>query len=573
MQRKHLLVAASAAAMALGLATQAAALTTSTLTYSPTTTGNEIGAIAPSDLQGIPGSYLVGTESNFGAGPIVDQGTLAMDFTIPGGIPSDTTTLTVKLTNATFGTTFAHGAVTFTPVASCGTSTVVGPITGGGAGDSQATFFVSAGTLACMGPIHLEIPVNIDGGTLGNVSVETQLTLNTNNTLYADATYANAIVFQQALVLSSITELNENHENTYASLMDYRTLGPDDSLGDAIVTLNTHEHYDLINDEWVNTDVTSSQLVVTGGWATIGPHLVKDTTAPPVPGTLGPCVVDSSLSFCTAVSGAAGPWTYDVNLRLLGGQPVIQPSPYSAAISETLAHSIYASSAYTVSGLALNPLGRQGSFAIVPWTASTAQAALTGSSNIIRVSNIGASPTGPVLVEVLASTCHPATGPAPCTSTDPVGAAPFALTASIAPGTDFMVDPAAVAAGLGEFGRGDLKITVVADPRTVTLKKEIMRNGNISDQSLGSFADGQAASLTVGEQNIAPASLQFNEPPGVNTTCIGGSTPGSCFGAGNNPLNNQNLSGTFIPLSVPNQGVTTPPASNPDNPPPFAPPF
>ena len=74
-----------------------------------------------------------------------------------------------------------------------------------------------------------------------------------------------------------------------------------------------------------------------------------------------------------------------------------------------------------------------------------------------------------------------------------------------------MVDPAAVAAGLGEFGRGDLKITVVADPRTITLKKEIMRNNSLSDQSLGSFADGTAAKLLVGEQNIAPAVAQFNE--------------------------------------------------------------
>ena len=130
-----------------------------------------------------------------------------------------------------------------------------------------------------------------------------------------------------------------------------------------------------------------------------------------------------------------------------------------------------------------------------------------------------------------------------------------------------MVDPAAVAAGLGEFGRGDLKITVVADPRTITLKKEIMRNNNLSDQSLGTFADGVAASLALGEQNIAPASLQFNEPPGVSPAT----------GVGANPLNNQNLSGlpivSFIPDSVPNQGVTTPPASNPDSPQPFAPPF
>ena len=100
-----------------------------------------------------------------------------------------------------------------------------------------------------------------------------------------------------------------------------------------------------------------------------------------------------------------------------------------------------------------------------------------------------------------------------------------------------------------------------------------MRNNALSDQSLGTFADGEAASLTVGEQNIAPAFGQFNEPPGVNTNCVAGTNASNCVGVGNNPLNNQNLSGGVIPWSVANQGVTTPPASNPDNPPPFAPPF
>ena len=289
------LAAASAVALALGLASEAAA-TTSTLTYSPTTTGNEIGAIAASDLQGSPGSYLVGTESNFGAGASVDQGTLAMDFTLPGGIPSDTSTLTVTLTNATFGTAFAHGAVTFTPTANCASSTVIGPITGGGASDHTATFFISNSALACSGPLHLEIPVNVGNGKGGNVSVETSLTLNTNNTVYADSVYTNAITFLQALTETSITELADNHENTYASLMDYRTLGPDHSLGDTISRRSTlTHHYDLINDEWVNTDVTGSQLVVTGGWATIGPNLSLDPNAPPVPGTLGSCVVAVNL--------------------------------------------------------------------------------------------------------------------------------------------------------------------------------------------------------------------------------------------------------------------------------------
>jgi len=264
----------------------------------------------------------------------------------------------------------------------------------------------------------------------------------------------------------------------------------------------------------------------------------------------------------------AGHWTYDVNVAAsVSGAPVIQPSAYSASISAVMANSVYTlASPFVTSGLALNNVGQQGAIAIVPWTASPAQTTLTGAGNMIRISNIGSHASGPVMALIFASTCHPATGPAPCTSTDPVvgpTTVPVVLTPSIAAGTEYLVNLGSIVSAFGEFGRGDVELIVAADPRTITLKKEILYNGGISDQGLGTFADGEAGSLLVGSEEIAPATFQDSTNDGDNPGNAPGTGVNPATGIGGNALNPYSLDGlpfvSFIPDSQPNQTPPPPP--------------
>ncbi len=591
MLRNHLLSAAGAAALTLGLATQASAMiqlqyspnpaATSDISSSSATGSNSqltspgTGELAEYGSNGSwsglantacstggpvapPCTYVVASDVNYTPG--ADQGTLSMDLTFLGQLPSGNLDLTITLANATFGTTFSPTAVTF-PSGSCASATV-GTSLGGGSGDSSVKFLVSNSSGGCNGVIHLEIPVNIGtglGSTKSNVTVTANLVTDGFGTPVdgGTAVYTNALTFLDALAEGSLTELRDNGQNTYASLLDYRVLGPDHKLGDVWANVKTYAHYNLSNTAFVDGDLNSAVLTVTGGFASIGPALWQDTD-PGATGGLNQCNVDASMTFCTATASGSGSWLYDVGLTTLAENPVIQPSAYSASISAQLNHSIYQSTPLVTGNLPLNPLGRQGAFIIVPWTASAAMAGTTGSDNTIRVSNVGQSATGPVLLEVLASTCHPANSTSPCTGTDPVGKAPLQLVSSIPPGGEFLIDDAesgTIASEIGEYGRADLKITVVADPRTVTVKKEIVKNGNISDQALGSMADGQVGGMLIGEQNIAPSYFQWNNGP-VNPTAspVPGSTAPDQQGTSGNPLNPQNTSGipliSFVPNSV-----------------------
>jgi len=601
MQRKNLLAAASAAALALGFATQAAAASDVSLVYSgsPTSpsdisTGSDLQSPAPSSPQG---SYEEGTESKF-ASPFtnnVSQGTAAMDLVLPGPIGSDNYALTVTLTNATFGSGGMPSTdVTSAVTGSC-TAFTVTSTTPPSPPSKNAKFNIGvAGT--CPGPIHLEIPVNVNNGTGGPVSVSADLTLDDGTPIGITgmATYSNAITFVTAMHASATSELVDNGHNTYASLLDYRAFGPDTKLGDAKVGLNTNVHYDLVNDLFTDAMLTNTRLTITGAFSTVNPKGTGASASFPQDwgdGTLGQCIVNVPKTLCVADSTAAGDWQYDPGLEQVPGFPVIQPSPYSATVGANLANSIYAAStsgsfdaahAFMVTG-PINPLGRQGAFVFVPWTASAAQATATGSDNTIRIANDGQTATGPVLLEVLASTCHPASAVAPCNGVDPVGASPLQLTGSIAPGGEFVIndaEAALISSQIGDYGRADLKITVVADPRTVTVKKEITKNGNISDQALGSMADGLAEGILIGEENITPARFQDNNGPvtvGPNANNPTSPTP---TGADNtatsgNPLNPQNLSGipiiTLVPDSVPGTVGGSPVVTDPPPPAQFPP--
>ncbi len=99
---------------------------------------------------------------------------------------------------------------------------------------------------------------------------------------------------------------------------------------------------------------------------------------------------------------------------------------------------------------AISPVDRNGSSAILPWTASNTQAGGTGSNNFVRISNPTALDFGPIFATVLAAN---ATGSGTVGDT-------VTLAASLDAGEEIVFSAADLESLLGNFGRADIEISV-----------------------------------------------------------------------------------------------------------------
>lgn len=177
-----------------------------------------------------------------------------------------------------------------------------------------------------------------------------------------------------------------------------------------------------------------------GGTATVG-GLATVRTA--VQAVIDSGVVAGHLAALVTAGLAFDEGADEAVLVTANGVTAIPNSTYSVNIAATAVPGL----SIPVRSGALASIVRDGTNAILPWTASSTQSAGTGSQNFVRVSNPTGVAYGLVTATVLATT-------------GAVANATATLAASVAPNSEVLFTAAQLEAALGNFGRGDILISV-----------------------------------------------------------------------------------------------------------------
>lgn len=431
------------------------------------------------------------------------SGTFALDINLSAAstFPSGNNIIQIDLNGGTFAS-----ALSSANVSAAGCTVVLS--SGGAAGSTNASFLVSSSGGSCSAA-QLDIPVTPGaasdvwlrstlrteaGSPIDPDTAQTQPVGNPFGTLaqnqealqLVDRVNAFAVVIDGAIGAGALGD-------TFATLTQTpvyteffvganghapaSTEDDDDAqLGTIQIVVDTTARRDLNNTAVAAADVTDADVVVTGNFTAFnGAAGAVDL------GTVGATINTAATTATipnqqTALTAGAVPFTVTAD----GG--AIPSSAYSATVTYTLNPTFYVSDA-PVSG-ALESIGRDGTNVVFPWMNSSSVQAVTGTSNVVRLGNISSAATGPVFVQVL-NAVNSASGYTPTT-------APVQVAASIAANGEVVLSTAAITAAVGEFGRGDLQISVEAPPSTITARRyATLANGSITEFESGTVANDQ----------------------------------------------------------------------------------
>lgn len=477
MTKNILLAATAASVMAF-----AGAASAHTLTFRTIGAGGAIDTFETGGLATDP--YKLAAEA-IPAAP--SSATFALTDALSGGnLPSGNVILTVTVSGGTWGAAVGAGAITAGAGCSTFTSTLS---TGGASGGTTATFIVSNSAPDCPA-FNLDLPI---APGAGNVTVTTTLATEAGTPidgLTASRTVVSRVGAFGVTIDGAIGAgaLGDTFA-TLTVLPVYTTFfvgaaghtgGGETStvgqLGTIRLTVDTTVHRDLADNLVSAADVTDADVVVTGnfnafngagGAVTLG-GVAADTVA------AGSATLNNRQAALTAAAQAF------VVTRETGG--VIPSSTYSAQVSYTLNPTFYNQEG-PVTG-ALETIGRDGTNVVLPWMNSTSVQTATGSTNIVRLGNISAAASGPVFAQVLNST-NAAVGYTPA-------AAPVQLFANIPANGEVLITTAALTTALGNWGRGDVQISVEAPSNTITARRfATLANGDVTELTAGTVAADQ----------------------------------------------------------------------------------
>ena len=391
-------------------------------------------------------------------------------------LPQSNAILKISLDGgATFGSAVTSAAIG-------GTNTcapTVTPSAGGGKDDSSVTFLVS--TLQnCKGAagatpaqsITIDIPVKLNG--TGNVNVSTDLrteagtaidggTATTFKAATSSAAAVNLFSFAPAFAL----KVTPAAANPIAKLSDFKTLSTS-ALGTAEIKVNT-------TTAWTGIGATS-RAVVAGDVSAVKYTVKGDIETVDIGATgagVTPAVVPAS-----GILTATGPGLVTFTAAPLATPVAIVASNYTVAAEVTLDPAFAAQPTYAAQSL--SSIVRDGASYMVPWVASGTLATTSTSNTVIRIANTGAK-TGPVSLELLTSSA----GVTP--SSKLISVAP-----SIAKGGELVLTSQAIQDLVGaNFGRGDIRLTVEAQPSNLIVRRFVQStvNGALSEVSLGRTAN------------------------------------------------------------------------------------
>ena len=397
---------------------------------------------------------------------ILPQGNAVLKISLDGG--------------ATFGAAVTSAAISGTG----GCAPTVTPSAGGGKDDSSVTFLVS--TLnGCKGavvdgagvvvtpasPVLIDIPVKLNG--TGNVNVSTDLrteagtaidgaTATTFKAATSSAAAVNLFSFAPAFAL----KVTPATVDVLAELPDFDTLATS-SLGKAEIKTASGTYTGIGTGSALVTagDISSIKYTVKGSISTVD---VNYTGAVATPGKVG----------ASGVVVANGPGAVNFDATVIAGKAAVA-STYTVAADVVLGAGFTSQPTYTAQSL--SSIVREGASYMVPWVASGTLATTSTSNTVVRIANIGAK-TGPVSLELVTSS----KGVTTSSSLVPVAT-------SIAAGGEVVLTSAQIQTLVGaDFGRGDIRLTVEAEPENLIVRRFVQStvNGALSEVSLGRDANG-----------------------------------------------------------------------------------
>jgi hypothetical protein len=376
-------------------------------------------------------------------------------------LPVGNSKLTFALTGGhTFGNAVTPGAIVAN--GGCTPTTVISA--GGLAGDNQVTFLIS-NLAGCNNatPIHVALPVRL-ANTTTNVGVNSTFVTELNSSIDGGSkNLADTIKFGKAF---SVT-FTPDPTASAATLGNFKAL-TDGALGTIKIDTAAGVVKSIADTSVVaaQADVTSAKYTFTGSATTV--DLTFDGTKLTAP----------ALTYTKA--------SPDNTARALSAAPLaapvaIVPSTYAGTVELTLSADYTAQAAFGPT--ALQPITRQGTTYLIPWVASNTLVNTNNNDTIVRIANIGSTDTGQVSVELLSSS----TGQAVSTALVP-------YATKITKGGELVINSndLQVAFGGGNFGRGDIRITVEASGENLIARRFMSNrtNGVVSEVSLGRTAAG-----------------------------------------------------------------------------------
>lgn len=491
MTKKILMAATAASVMAF-----AGAASAHTLTFRAPATAN----ISAATTGGATLPYKLAVESTLTAPTFA---TFELVAALSGGtFPSGNNFLDINLTGGTFQNNLPSSTVV---APGC---TVVLSV-GGGAGSTFASFLISSAGGGCS-LANIDLPVAPNAAS--EVTVTTTLRTELSNPIDPDPTNTATAPNVEALkIVSRGSAFNSYVDgvigsgaltDTFATLTVtpvYTTFkvgapghaAPETAtvaqLGTVEVLVDTTFYRDLAKNAVAAGDVTGTSVVTTGSFSAFNGAGGSVTLG----GVAGVINAAASTSTHTNAAGlvAVGPAGTPVSpsayiVTRETAQTPIQDSSYTVTGSYTLNPAFYIASE-AISG-SFERIGRDGTNVVVPWLNSSNVEGATGTTNIIRLGNTGTAGTGPVYVQALNSVC-----PAGLTCATPP-AAPVQIFDGISMGGERVINTAALTAALGQFGRGDVLVTVEAPANTITARRyATLPNGSVTEVANGTVASDQ----------------------------------------------------------------------------------
>jgi hypothetical protein len=258
---------------------------------------------------------------------------------------------------------------------------------------------------------------------------------------------------------------------TLASLFTSLT---DNDLGDIVTTVNDLDgetvNKTLAGVDVLSTDVLELNIVLDGVMDAFEAGDVQF-------GGNSADTIDAATDEAAYAAGANSLGTYGV-VVVPDTTTAIARSSYAASVEivPTLASGLTGTTTATGS---LQPIVRDGTSIVFPWTQSATQGAASGATSVFRIGNLDNTDAGAVFVEVKSSAD---------------GAVGYTLpgieqlATSIDANGEFVITSAGLEAAVGNYGRGDIEFTIEADPETLTGRQFVVRGGVIQ-QVIGGTID------------------------------------------------------------------------------------
>lgn len=405
-----------------------------------TTVASEIKLASPAN-KGVLGLAVTPSKS-----AILPGGNSILTFTLQGG--------------HTFGTNVTPGAIV--AGGTCAPTTTIS--SGGLATDSTVSFLISGlGGCNNTNPILAALPAQL-ANTTSALNVATTFKTELGTAIDGGSASLNNVVkfapaFKVAVTADTVT--------TAATLASgFKALTADIALGTVVVTVAANaKGIDDTTKVAVNADVTKADFKFVGTQNTKAVSLKYDATAVPTTGLLSVVNPVGNTGAITAVAG---------------GVDVISASTYTVDTTLTVDAAYNAPAA--TGAQSLQAVTREGTTYLIPWVASGTLAVSSGNATVIRISNIGTGTSGAVSAELLTSS----TGVTPSTAL-------INLSSGIAKNGELIITGQSLQTAFGaDFGRGDVRLTVEAQPSTLITRRFIQNvaNGSLTEVSLGRSAGG-----------------------------------------------------------------------------------